>query len=282
MEHDQFESVHARGRRAIAAIPLALGLGVACGSQESEPDAMTLEAFAHSLAREYCAGVAGCCQAYVGEFDQRACVSMQEEGNMEKLEALSALPGIRFDSHAASQCLEDSHADPACNLHSASKRCEAAFIGELAPGAECENTLQCAREPNETAICDRKCAITKRMVGVGDACDETCGVDCSDESDAESAGETVRACPADEGLQCSRERRCEALRPNGEPCSAWVQCASSYCSSDDTCEDSPEQGAWEGEACSSTVRCTQDLACEDGVCFSAIEAICASLADRLP
>ena len=83
---------------------------------------------------------------------------------MERLEGLSALPGLSFDGRAASKCLEDSEADPTCDLHGAREDCEDAFAGELAPGAECENTLQCARDPNETVMCDRKCVITQRMV----------------------------------------------------------------------------------------------------------------------
>ncbi len=243
---------------------------------------MTLAEFAQSLARNYCARVNGCCEAYVGEFDQPACVSMEAAETMEQLEALSALPGLRFDGRAASKCLKHSQIDPLCDLDATLRGCDDAFVGQLAPGAECERTRQCTREPNETVTCDRKCVITRRMVGSGDACDETCGVDCSNESNAETDGKPVRACPAEQGLQCGPEGRCESLRPNGDACTVWVQCASSYCSNDGGCEDAPDRDALEGDACSSTVRCAEDLTCEDGVCFYAIEDTCKSLDDRLP
>src|SRR5690606_32857548 len=114
---------------------LAVGVGIGCSGQTSDPEAMTLEAFARAAAQDYCARVNGCCEAYVGPFDRAACVS--EEQDLERLEALFALPGAQFDGRAAAKCLQDAKADPTCDLHAVSNRCKYAFVGELAPGAEC-------------------------------------------------------------------------------------------------------------------------------------------------
>lgn len=68
------------------------------------------------------------------------------------------------------------------------------FVGELAPGAECESSVGCAHEPNETVIRPDKCVMTRRTVGAGEACDELCGVDCPND------GNPRRLCSAEAGL----------------------------------------------------------------------------------
>jgi hypothetical protein len=144
------------------------------------------------------------------------------------------------------------------------------YTGTLAPGAQCNAAVECARDGAWTVSCDAgadggKVCRRKRRVASGDDCNESCReqgpITYCTGSGVSSDDRTQ--CYTNDGLHCANGV-CQAQAPIGSHCTDNYGCVGeAKCRlQDDTCIPL----ASEGNACGTNGDCKSTLYCNAGVC----------------
>ena len=216
-------------------------LVIACGDGGIAFEDLSVEG-----TRQICEGLVAC-----GEYpDQATCSnSIAVFADLDRLTGDIENGNVRYDSGAADDCLDayDEFADcelkPASVLDELSDTCARVFVGSVAIGDPCNETVQCAGD----AFCVRQCT------------EQCCAGTCVEIPLAATAEEGE---PCGDGIDCiestfcSSNNQCVARPGPGESCANLSACAAGSVCNIDLFGNEPGtcvELKGEGEACDPTI-----------------------------
>jgi hypothetical protein len=251
----------------IAACALLCSSLSGCGDDDESGGAGA--GFMNEYANVYCSGVAPCCAAAGSEHDVSACKQF-----FEFYGSVAARSAKHFDAAAADQCLVDLQAALASCDSKEPASCSRALSGDAAPGAACDDDIDCALPPAGTARCDLdfetdtgKCQVLLppeegKPCGLGSTESEV--YDCTDHplfycgSDSLCVARVAIGSPCTSSNDCTADGFCDTT---SNVCVAKIaigqSCASAECVDEAYCDaaDSCQQKKAAGQACTEVEEC---------------------------
>jgi hypothetical protein len=183
-------------------------------------------------------------------------------------------PNAIYDGNAAAVCFDAiREAFASCNnfngVDESEPACREVFLGTLPAGAECQDSIECARPADGTVSCSsddlgvRRC--DPHPLGVlGSSCEGTCRREGSVTS-CSLGGAGQARCYTNDGLFCDETSgTCQALVPIGGGCSGFEGCVDgAFCDGTLCAARLPV-----GSACGFDDECVATAHCDAGACIA--------------
>jgi len=247
-----------------------LGAGGSSGSSSS--GVVPLGSFAAEYADVLCDGLSRCCPAAGLPYDDATCRSNWLLVS-QSIVTVAEPPNVSYNGNAAATCFEAIRADlAACNNFSDvgdnEPACRQVFQGTLPNGAECQESIECARPAEGSVGCSqddlgvRRC--DQRPLGVlGSPCEGTCSRE-GNVTFCSLGGSGAARCYKNDGLFCddTGTGTCQRLVAIGGDCTGFKECVDgAFCDGTVCAARLPV-----GSACGGDSECAATAYCETGFC----------------
>ncbi|RYE93564.1 MAG: hypothetical protein EOO75_04080 [Myxococcales bacterium] len=244
---------------SVTAVLSALVLA-ACGDSGSSSTSGPVSAddFPARYLDAYCGKLASCCEGESVPYDEAYC-RQSAAFNPGKYAGLVNSPSLRFDPDAAGRCIDAIKARCSLRDDLDIPGCEGVFVGQVAIGGACLESIECAPVAGQTVYCGGQ----KFEDGPG-----TCMVLTSLAAGAACGGQVEGICS--DGLACDGQT-CVALPGAGQSCEKTFACddASNCEFSSRTCVAKPAPG----EVCAGDFSCPEGYFCNSFVTPSTCDTL---------
>jgi hypothetical protein len=250
----------------------ALVSATGCGgsTDSNKTGSVSNNEWASKIAVAYCEGMVDCCSASGFTEDVSTCKSTVSSVLTAALGELKNKK-VEFNDAAAADCVDAyRNAAVSCTSRDAARSvnqvCKSAYVGTVALGGACSDSVECVPDPENDVTCDTGICTVQQSSSPFDDIHEklgdNCTTTCQSSSDgsrtcAASSTQTTGACWTNDGLVCGSNGVCVTAPTIGQSCATGSFCADgSYCEGG-VCIEQTKTGscATSSDACASSSYC---------------------------